>query len=114
MDLRGVLPEPRGHHVFRVSQRHAIHVVNMLSDTVVLPAMRFARRCEIIGTKVKAIGNFQVRGSDMILERRNLISRGICLDVAFANHDPSHIVDNNLIVLVAPGCFHPDDTGLAA
>ena len=74
MNLRGVLPKSRGHHVFSLFNCHPVHVIDLFADLVVSPAMGLADRREVVGGEVQTLRNRQSVRRD---ERREIGRYGI-------------------------------------
>ena len=49
MNARRVLVQPRRHHVLGFFDRHAVDMVDLLADRVVVPRMRAAGKRKIVG-----------------------------------------------------------------
>ena len=100
VDLRGVLPQPGRHHVLGVGEGHAVDVVDLLADLVVVEAVRLTRGHEVVVGEVQARGDDQVGRIDDLGQFRDHRLRRGSIDVALVHHHPAGPLDRDLVALV--------------
>ena len=113
MHLRRVLPHPRGQHMLRLFDGHAVHMVDLLANGVIPQPMRLPRMGKIIPGEIQALRHHQIAGRHGGAQLRHH-RLGCCyIHVALAHHDPAHVAQYRLAQLVLPRGAHPDDARLA-
>ena len=87
----------------------AVNMVDLFAGRVIGKTVRFPGKREIVAVEMKP-----VRQSEMLWRnhacqfRDHRLGRG-CIQVAFADHNPAHIIQNGRSSLVQAGCADPND-----
>ena len=113
VDLGGVLIEARGHLVLGLLDGHAVDMVDLLADCVVLERMRRACEGEVVAAEVEAVRQDQVLRRHGAGQGRRRLLRDLGGLAALAHHHPTHIAQHRLAVLVLAGGADIDHAGLA-
>ena len=100
MHLGRVLPKACGDHMFGLFDGDPIHMVDLFAHLIITPAVRFARKCEIVVGEIQPLRNDQISDIEHGFQVRNNGFRCRCLKIIFAHHHPTHIVHHNIITLI--------------
>src|ERR1043166_7420658 len=114
MHPRGVLIEPRRHHVLGLLHRHAIAMIDLLAGLVVLPEMRAAGRRGVVEREIGMRRQEQILGRNSVRRFRHMLLRRRRFGVALGDHHPAHIVEHHFVAFIAPFGAQIDDAALAA
>src|SRR5262249_37866563 len=89
-------------------------VVDFLADLIIAEAVRAARQWTVVGGYVdpRAGGAEKLR-LDRGRQPRHVIGRRGRIRVAFVDHDPAHVFENDAVVLLATARANIDHAGLA-
>ena len=112
MHLGGVLPQPRGQHMFGLFDGDAIDMVDHLAHRIIAHPVRLARKGKVIAAEIQPFRDQQRRRIDDLGQiGHHRIWRGR-REIALFHHHPAHIVQHRLPVLIDPLRAHIDHAGL--
>src|ERR1700720_1834539 len=101
MNLRGVLVKACRELMLGLLDRHPVEMIDLLAHLVVSPAIRTARKCRVISSTVEVRQSSPKGGGfDHLFQLWHMRRVGGGCFVAFANHDPAHIVQYWRAVLI--------------